>query len=254
MSTTRPVVEWMRQNDLPEDVPDDALIRVDQVCREIQVEVWMRAPDGAVMLHGGGHMFTELRNFPLLVDPPAGLLQAYDRLRASLREERSAIEALKRKMLEDTISELDEAGYMEAGAWLATRQLAANPAPSRQLVRFEVEAARVGPRIDGGPTLHPGCTVTVREKASLYVRGGTIVGYLDWCELRDGVLLLSGRALPRVVEQFTERSFYPCPDIFARGWADSSQQVFSEAEIISAMVLECADYPWRNRKGDEHVG
>jgi len=253
MSTTRPVVEWMRQNNLPEDVPDDALIRVDPACREIQVEVWMRDPDGALMLHGGGQLFTELRSFPLLVDPPAGLLQAYDRLRASLREERSAAAALKRQLLESIIGELDEAGFMEAGAWLASRELAANPAPSRQLVRFEVEAARIGPRIDLGPTLHPGCTVTVRAKASLYLRGGTIAGYLDWCELRDGVLWLSGRAVPRVAEQFTERSFYPCPDIFAQEWANNSHQVFTKAEIISAMVAECSAYPWRP-KGDTRVG
>jgi hypothetical protein len=250
---SRPIVEWMRQNNLPDDVADDAVICVDPTCREIQVEVWMRDPDGAIMLHGNGHMFTEIRSFPLLVDPAPGLIAAYDRLRAGLREERSAAAALKRQMLEEIIDELRVAGHSDAASWLASRQLAANPAPARQLVRFRVEAARVGPRADGGPCLRPGSAVTVRDHANLYLPDGAIVGYLDWCEWDDGVLWLSGRAIPRVVEQFGERSRYPSMDMLDLEYADETRTAISKMVIGGAMVEKIASYPLPP-KGDAHVG
>lgn len=241
----RPIVEWTRQNLIPDDFADDAIIRVDEVCRKIEVEMFMRTADGDFMLHGGGYLFTEMRTFPLLVDPPTGLLDAYARLQAGIREERGAVASLKVQTLAAIIAELHEGGHGEAANWLVSRQLAANLTPARQLVRFEAEVARFGPRADGGVSLRPGCSVHVRDDARLYQTGGVIVGVLDWCDVKDGVLVLSGRAVPRVAAELVGRSTYPSLDVFVREWADEpTRRLAKSAEIMSAMVQDIGSYPW----------
>lgn len=240
----RPLVAWMVENKVPDNWADDALVIVDEACKEIQVEMFMRHPDGTPMLHGGGHTFTEMCTFPMLTPPPPGLLDAYERLRTSLREERSAVAALKRQTLDDIIRELRDMGYTDAAQWLVTRRLA-NPMPTRKLVPFRAEAARLGPRADRGPELTLTSRITLRERATLYGQSGTILGELHAVEVdAGGVVWIEGEALPMVVRQIAEGEKYPSIDCQTH-WRENDQMVLDHVEITSAMLADPSAYPWR---------
>lgn len=241
----RPIVEWTRQNAITDDYYPDAPITVDTTDNTITIETFMRSPDGDIMLHGSGYMFTELRTYPMLVPPPPGLLEAYERLRQSISEENGAAAAIRRETMNGLIEALHEAGFAEAANHLVLSKLAANPVPARQLVKFNVEVARVRPRFDGGSYLAPDCSIHVRPNARLYHKQGSIIGFLDWCEIQDGVLWLAGRTTPYLVRQFNERTDYPSLDIRVLEWADRTNGgAIAKAEITSAMVEDMASYPW----------
>lgn len=240
----RPLVAWMVENKVPDDWADDALIRVDEVCGLIEVEMFMRHPDGGTMLHGS-HILTEMRTFPMLTPPPPGLLDAYERLRASLREERSAVAALKRQAHDDIIRELQETGHDHAAEWLASRKLA-HPTPARKMTWFRAEVARRGPRADGGPELAQGVRVSVRARARLYGQSGTVLGDLYSVEVdSDGVVWLQGQALPMVAQQMADGEKFPSIDVRTSGVALNGEMVIAEFEITSAILEDIAAYPWR---------
>lgn len=87
---------WFQANGLPNHIPDDAALLVDEHAGTITVEVLARNADGQLMLHGK-HLMTTVETFPLKVPPPAGLVAAYHHTVARLRAERDAAEAIRRE-------------------------------------------------------------------------------------------------------------------------------------------------------------
>lgn len=247
----RPIVEWTRQNAITDDYYPDAPITIDTANNTITIETFMRSPDGDIMLHGSGYMFTELRTYPMLVPPSPGLLEAYARLRLSIAEENSTAAAIRRETVHSLIEVLQEAGFSDAAQHLALSKLAGNPVSSRQMVRFDVEVARFEPRFDGGPYPHRSCSFHVREGARLYLASGTIVGWLDWAKVKYGALWLSGQALPHLVKQFEERTHYPSLDTKDVEWTEGSTGALSKLQINGATVLEIAHYPWHAAKKED---
>jgi hypothetical protein len=86
----------MAANDLPQRIPDDALLMVDEAAGTITAEVLAVNETGQHMIHGR-YLMTTVETFPLKVPPPPGLLAAYTHTVHRIRTERNAAEAIRRE-------------------------------------------------------------------------------------------------------------------------------------------------------------
>jgi hypothetical protein len=97
VSIRKGVLEWMRANDIPDGIPDDAELHVDEDAGRIVVEVLATDDDGNHQIHARCGLLTRLETFPLKVPPPAQLLDAYQHTMRKVRADRSAAEAIRRE-------------------------------------------------------------------------------------------------------------------------------------------------------------
>lgn len=134
---------WMRANDLPNDIPDDADLHVDETAGTITVEVTARDGDGAVMTHARKHIMTRVATFPLKVPPPPGLLDAYHHTVAKIRRERSVVEHLRAETVREVwlhlrrqaevlaLTDTALGGFLAGVATGVWQRYAAGPEPTR---------------------------------------------------------------------------------------------------------------------------
>lgn len=88
--------KWMQANDIPEGIPRDADLYVDEQSNSIVVEVFATDADGRTMTHGQIVM-TTLARFPLKVPPPPGMLAAYRHTVRRLRASSDAADTIRRE-------------------------------------------------------------------------------------------------------------------------------------------------------------
>lgn len=85
---------WMKLNGLPDSIPDDAELHVDEEAGTITVEVFATDADGNTMTHAGRVMVV-MKKFPLKYAPTPELLAAYRHTVGKLRRERHANEYIR---------------------------------------------------------------------------------------------------------------------------------------------------------------
>jgi len=93
---SRPVLDWFEANDLPNNIPDDAEVTVDEQSGTLTVEEFLLGDNGRPCLHAR-QVLRHPVTHPLKVPPPPGLLDAYQRTVSALRRERDAAEAIRQE-------------------------------------------------------------------------------------------------------------------------------------------------------------
>lgn len=98
--------QWMKANNLPDRIPDDAYLAVDEDAGTITVEVWALNDAGQIMFHGHDGAMTTMATFPLKVPPPPGLLDAYQHSLRRIRRQRDAATAIRYEVADTLIEQL----------------------------------------------------------------------------------------------------------------------------------------------------
>jgi hypothetical protein len=143
--------EWFNANDLPNRIPVDAELHVDQDAGTITVEVFAVDEQGRTVFHGNVGMMTRVETFLLKVPPPAGLLEAYQQTVRRLRREQDAATAIRYETAQALIERLilDPAKVYEALDLSSPTQWSAHGHLARRLPSCVLPSAAAHQEVDG---------------------------------------------------------------------------------------------------------